>query len=776
MQQWHFRISGKVILENDNRTLNLYPENIATLMRISNYKDEHMPQMLMKARLDKNLIDIIVSNAKTATIYIKIEKFDKTGEDQTEAERNYMTYIEDEFSIFVDNDINHNKELDYIDGSNAGEEERKDVYKEIYIGLMSKSCLDANKVPTNCVFYQTSLLNMTAYYLREVHALIEPFKYNPTIEQLIVPPQETLVQTVKFLNDVKVFYDTSYTLFIDEPICTYLISKSGQGIAKNDDMFLDVCFNVHSKKESESTTPGMGIDTEGQRYYVDINVADTKYTINHDLSKIYDQIQEIINPDISNTVNTMSQVQDAISSIKNVVDQVKSTASNIQTQFNNLKVDIKSIPNQLHKCKSNFNSSLKDFIAPYLSLDTISKYIPENNVPGCISRFKSIINNIPNSSASGSGSGGTVTILTEIEKASINNRLDTHLASLNENYNKSKSLNDSFAKLTDDTTSTCYKLQTMDNNLGCFSEVNAQDGVKGTNKAINMTYSASELISSTTTQVQTDKVCITGMQTSYNNILSTELEAINLISSRASGVSSVGTYLSQLREIYNTMNGEIGSVITSNTTIMNSSIDTHKLIADMTSDASTKFKNMTSDITKIATTDLKSKIKGIKTDIRNIGTAAETALEKIKKIGSTPISFNIRDLGSLEKSLSAIADLTGIGQLGRSSFITDLKLGQSINTINKGLKILKTVNDNSNKIKNVKSDMENQLNKLTVNKYDLDPSVFTPNKRYTVKNYNGHQDKDGIFILNKKTEAFIREDDTFFISVMLEFAKIMDDK
>ena len=774
MQQWHFRISGRVILENDNRVLNLYPENIATLMRISNYKDEHMPQMLMKARLDKNLIDIIVTNAKTATIYLKIEKFDKTDEDQTESERSYMTYIEDEFSIFVDNDINHNKETDYIDKSSAGEEEeRKDLYKEIYIGLMSKSCLEANKVPTNCVFYKTSLLNMVAYYLRGVHALIEPFKYNPTIEQLIVPPQETLVQTIKFLSDVKVFYDTSYTLFIDEPSCTYLISRSGFGLEKNDDIFLNVCFNVHPKQERESTTPGMAIDTEGQRYYVDINVADTKYTINHDLAKIYDQIQEIINPDVSNTISTMNQVQDAISSVKSVVDQVKSTASNVQTQFKKLGTEIESIPNQLHQCKSKFNSSLKDFIAPYLSLDTIEKYIPSDNVPSLVSRFKTIINSIPSSTSSGSG---TTVVLSDIEKTSINGRLDTYLNGLNEEYNKAKRLNDDFAKLTDDTTSACYKLQTMDNNLGCFSEVNAQDGVKATNKSINMVCTASDLISSTTTQVQSDRSCISSMQTNYQNILSTESEAINLISSRAGSSSNVSTYLTQLREIYNTMNNKVGPTIINNLNVMNTSIDTHKLVADMTKDASNTFKNMTSDITKIATTDLKSKIKGIKTDLSNIGKTAETALEKIKKIGSTPISFNINDLGALEKNISAIADLTGIGQLGKSSFITDLKLGQTMNNINKGLKILKTVNDNANKIKNVKSDMENQLNKLTVNKYDLDPSVLTPNKRYSVKNYNGHKDKDGIFILNKKTEAYIREDDTFFVSVMLEFAKVMDEK
>ena len=68
--------------------------------------------------------------------------------------------------------------------------------------------------------------------------------------------------------------------------------------------------------------------------------------------------------------------------------------------------------------------------------------------------------------------------------------------------------------------------------------------------------------------------------------------------------------------------------------------------------------------------------------------------------------------------------------------------------------------------------MENRINQLSLNKYDLDPSVFTPNKKYTVKNYDGHQDKDGIFLLNKKTEIFLREDDTCSCNTMLEFSKL----
>ena len=83
-------------------------------------------------------------------------------------------------------------------------------------------------------------------------------------------------------------------------------------------------------------------------------------------------------------------------------------------------------------------------------------------------------------------------------------------------------------------------------------------------------------------------------------------------------------------------------------------------------------------------------------------------------------------------------------------------------------------NDNANMVKNIQSEMENMVNQLSVNKYDLDPSVFTPNKKYTIKNYHGHNDKDGIFLLNKKTEVYVREDDTFTCNTMLDFCRVLN--
>lgn len=66
------------------------------------------------------------------------------------------------------------------------------------------------------------------------------------------------------------------------------------------------------------------------------------------------------------------------------------------------------------------------------------------------------------------------------------------------------------------------------------------------------------------------------------------------------------------------------------------------------------------------------------------------------------------------------------------------------------------------------------INQLSISKSGLDPSVFTPNKRFIIKNYDAHSNKDGLFVLNKKTEVYKREDENFTCTTILDFAKLVE--
>ena len=132
------------------------------------------------------------------------------------------------------------------------------------------------------------------------------------------------------------------------------------------------------------------------------------------------------------------------------------------------------------------------------------------------------------------------------------------------------------------------------------------------------------------------------------------------------------------------------------------------------------------------------------------------------------------DMQLLKNNLDSITDLTGIGQIGIGSFESDMNVGGSFGSSRPGTQIIVSKNDNPNEVKNFKAELENKINQLTISKHDLDPSVFTPNKRYVVKNYNAHADKDGLFLLNKKTEIYSRESNIFKCITMLNFSKILE--
>ena len=75
----------------------------------------------------------------------------------------------------------------------------------------------------------------------------------------------------------------------------------------------------------------------------------------------------------------------------------------------------------------------------------------------------------------------------------------------------------------------------------------------------------------------------------------------------------------------------------------------------------------------------------------------------------------------------------------------------------------------------IKSEIETYSNKISISKTGLDIDTFTINKQYVIKNYNAHSNKNGVFLLIKKSDFFVRAADRFTVSTQLEFAKIADE-
>lgn len=761
MQKWHFKISGKINISGDKTVMEIKPENFMTLIRISDYQNSNMPTIMARLNIDKNLFDKIIKNAKTATIYLKIEKFNK----QEEVVNNpiYETVLDDEFSIFVSNDINYNKELDYIESeNNPSETPRKDVYIETYIGLISKKCINANKVISNNTVLDTPMMNIVASYLKNLHLLLEPFSYNKNQIQLVIPPKDTLSELIKYFNSVNVFYDTKYMFFIDEPYCSYLISRSGNGIERSDEKYNTVYFNIHKSNDKSAAIEGMMEDQNNLQYYIDINVLDTKYTIDHDTAKIIDKLQTIINPNNDNTINCLNDIQNAIAKIQSymlsletkVKNSIIDFGDNLNEQLSNIKIDVDhSVLDTLDVLKGEESETLDKYIDSILSIPT-SVDVKDGD------------------------STITVDIVSDAVKKAAQDLLNNTFNDFTKNLNSLVNSTDLFKLVNEDSENVAYQMNDVRNEMSSVTAVNAQDvSSKTKKKVLQLNINASNLVNKFSSQILPNKSIANTLANNAMQLTNGAIEFYQKLQAVQTGgyghllPSDLTSSFDKNKEIADQFSTHYESIFSETSTI-NKNLDKYMDIANKINSSTKNLTSITSDLDKISKLNLKGKFGSVVNDSRTLVGNVTNIFDKFNNTIQDSISYADVILGGFD--LNQISDLTGVGKLGLSNIETILKVGATIGSGILGTKIIKTKNDNPNELKNIKSEVETMINKLTINKYELDPSIFTPNKKYKIKNYDAHSDKDGLFILNKKTEIYVREDNTFNCNTVLDLAKVPD--
>ena len=264
------------------------------------------------------------------------------------------------------------------------------------------------------------------------------------------------------------------------------------------------------------------------------------------------------------------------------------------------------------------------------------------------------------------------------------------------------------------------------------------------------------------------------LSTNAKTIYKLVKETREILEANGKDADEVSNYLKNLKAVEATINS-LQNHLSIHIDDMDNSVKAYLKVPPQISNlVNQKVMPVTNQLNQVANLNIKAKFKSITTDMRTLGQTAMNAIHKMKNVGKNiNLSFNYSDLNALKQDINSISDLTGIGKLGTSSFESKLNLGGIFGNTQEGTKIMRMMNDNVNMVKSIHSEMENMVNQLSINKYDLDPSVFTPNKKYTIRNYHGHTEKDGIFLLNRKTEIYVREDDTFTCNTMLDFCRVL---
>lgn len=142
-------------------------------------------------------------------------------------------------------------------------------------------------------------------------------------------------------------------------------------------------------------------------------------------------------------------------------------------------------------------------------------------------------------------------------------------------------------------------------------------------------------------------------------------------------------------------------------------------------------------------------------------TSKELGFVKNTKEKCYSVNINYTDY-KFNKDLYQDKDYNEIITIDSDGKVSKVKLNTSKNSKGNRIKIFRTLSTNNTKKSNLKfmSGLSNSV--VSVTKGDIDSSLFTPEKSYSVRNAEGYNNEDGEYILVGKQEVFRKEDKEYF--------------
>ena len=219
MDKYKYSVQLRYIKKKENISQEIKSTRIRSLIIDKDYSSNNLPVIFMNITLQKDLLDHMIHNSQKNTMVLTIYKYIyREGKLSTK-----VKYIHSEMAYFIQEDLNYRASLDYASEENK---EKDTITKNLNIGLMSIANMNNNKKTYNCILRNTTMMNAVHYCTSHMNMIIERFHYNDTLRELLISPQSSVAATIKYLNNIKVFYKTPYRFFIDFD-CGYLLSSSG---------------------------------------------------------------------------------------------------------------------------------------------------------------------------------------------------------------------------------------------------------------------------------------------------------------------------------------------------------------------------------------------------------------------------------------------------------------------------------------------------------------------------------------------------------------------
>lgn len=746
-------------------------KNIKSLTIYKEYDKYNMPIATMNLHIDKKFADNIIKNSKTATMIMAVYKYQL---DNNAAIK--QLYFKHEFSYLTDDDTNKTEDIDYAK-TDSKDEDREDVYRILKLGLISKKLVDRNLSPNNATIYKSSMQNIIVDLLNIGEPLlIEPFTETELVEQLIIPPKESLSKTLDYLNTIRVFYNTGYRFFMDLDNI-YLVSKSGKATLRNVDKYATIKFNLSDiGGKEEAILEGFRDDDKTKSYIVDVPTTDIKYGKDNITDKELNGFTAVI--DASKTVQqSYLKNSRAFGGIFGVYQNIMNTMNAIKKVSSSVRQVVKNIHQTTDTIKGNFNQIVEQAKESKSVIDTVA------------TQAEALLRELPKTALDGTaevvGLDGVVRKSDTNIKDVLTNIIKHTVVMQTTSTNTVEKSEDKFGKFKEAYTGQIYHIENFGSLVGAISPINFTDNTA------QLTKEVSKLPEKREQSKIHFKESMTDFNTEYTKYITSNEIIVNslndtpdklfYVTKKDNTGKAIETHELDLRALKSNLpelvkNLDFSKMKLSDmkgfTEQMKNSLKLNANVGDGLKKQIAATREIPKDFSKQILEGANTYVKSLQ-DTKNIAIAntKNSIINTTKSLGA--LKSNLSSLyQSGSTAISGISDMSKVGTNGESMIDVALDLTDIVEDLGKR-KLIRIPNDNMGLIKNFKHALELKSVYLSLSKQQLDNSIFNMNLKYLINNNTKeHKEDTTDYIMLSKIEVYTNQGERFLSTTNMTFAKL----
>lgn len=746
-------------------------KNIKSLTIYKEYDKYNMPIATMNLHIDKKFADNIIKNSKTATMIMAVYKYQL---DNNAAIK--QLYFKHEFSYLTDDDTNKTEDIDYAK-TDSKDEDREDVYRILKLGLISKKLVDRNLSPNNATIYKSSMQNIIVDLLNIGEPLlIEPFTETELVEQLIIPPKESLSKTLDYLNTIRVFYNTGYRFFMDLDNI-YLVSKSGKATLRNVDKYATIKFNLSDiGGKEEAILEGFRDDDKTKSYIVDIPTTDIKYGKDNITDKELNGFTAVI--DASKTVQqSYLKNSRAFGGIFGVYQNIMNTMNAIKKVSSSVRQVVKNIHQTTDTIKGNFNQIVEQAKESKSVIDTVA------------TQAEALLRELPKTALDGTaevvGLDGVVRKSDTNIKDVLTNIIKHTVVMQTTSTNTVEKSEDKFGKFKEAYTGQIYHIENFGSLVGAISPINFTDNTAQLTKEVSKLPEKREQSKIHFKESMTDfnaeyTKYITSNEIIVNSLNDTP-DKLFYVTKKDNTGKAIETHELDLRALKSNLPELVKNLDFSKMKLsdmkgfaeqMKNSLKLNANVGDGLKKQIAATREIPKDFSKQILEGANTYVKSLQ-DTKNIAIAntKNSIINTTKSLGA--LKSNLSSLyQSGSTAISGISDMSKVGTNGESMIDVALDLTDIVEDLGKR-KLIRIPNDNMGLIKNFKHALELKSVYLSLSKQQLDNSIFNMNLKYLINNNTKeHKEDTTDYIMLSKIEVYTNQGERFLATTNMTFAKL----